>query len=491
MGYPPVVVVESGGVPRTQVAEGVSAPAFTVVTSGARPITLADGHPPIALFNEDGSPYTGGEVPAMLAPATRVVITDGDSRPAQNQGLTNTAALFSQRILVGGYEMWMQLAAENNFTLGLDYSLGGDDTAECLANQSAPIAALTAAGGGTYIPLIGVNDGTIAVAQTILNYEAIFDNALAVAGTVVAANTDLPYTSIVGGAGGAGAIEHLALVDWLQGPGPASGARAGKVSTSDTFAHMLKPATVIDFIDGDSSDGLHPNHVGHRRLGTFYGADIKDKITWPGDHPGVLPTAAGGTLNNNPMMTGTTGTKGTGTSGTVATGWGLTQFNIGPATVVASKDTDPDGYDRQLIDITGTPTTANNSVTLTQSSVVSNVSLTGLVPGAKVRGIARIYFLTPDPATRIYAAGSVSIRLVGTILGVAHTETRTFGYQSASQGHIVDGYDYACGFMTPDLVIPTDMIVTSAFMEIAIAGGANEQATCRVGVSRAAMRIVT
>jgi hypothetical protein len=57
MGYPPVVVVESGGVPRTQVEEGVSAPAFTVVESGARPITLADNAPPIALFNPDGSPY--------------------------------------------------------------------------------------------------------------------------------------------------------------------------------------------------------------------------------------------------------------------------------------------------------------------------------------------------------------------------------------------------------------------------------------------------
>lgn len=62
MGYPPVVVVESGGVPRTQVAEGGSAPAFTVVESGARAITLADNAPPIALFNEDGTPYAGGGV---------------------------------------------------------------------------------------------------------------------------------------------------------------------------------------------------------------------------------------------------------------------------------------------------------------------------------------------------------------------------------------------------------------------------------------------
>lgn len=65
MSHPPVVVVESGGVPRTQVAEGGSAPAFTVVESGARPITLADNSPPIALFNPDGTPYTGGGVPSI------------------------------------------------------------------------------------------------------------------------------------------------------------------------------------------------------------------------------------------------------------------------------------------------------------------------------------------------------------------------------------------------------------------------------------------
>jgi lysophospholipase L1-like esterase len=77
MGYPPVVVVESGGVPRTQVAEGGSAPAYTVVESGARPITLADNAPPIALFNEDGTPYTdGGGVPL---PTDGPIAAFGDS----------------------------------------------------------------------------------------------------------------------------------------------------------------------------------------------------------------------------------------------------------------------------------------------------------------------------------------------------------------------------------------------------------------------------
>lgn len=57
MSHPPVVVVESGGVPRTQVADGVSAPAFTVAVSGARAITLADNAPPIALLNANGTRF--------------------------------------------------------------------------------------------------------------------------------------------------------------------------------------------------------------------------------------------------------------------------------------------------------------------------------------------------------------------------------------------------------------------------------------------------
>jgi hypothetical protein len=60
MGHPPVVVVESGGVPRTQVdIDTGSAPPFTVVESGARPITLAENAPPIALLDGDGSPFAG------------------------------------------------------------------------------------------------------------------------------------------------------------------------------------------------------------------------------------------------------------------------------------------------------------------------------------------------------------------------------------------------------------------------------------------------
>lgn len=82
MKFAPVVVVESGGVPFTQVAEGKNAPTFTVVESGAFAITLTDRGPPIALFNPDGTRYDGGAiVPPYPAPdgyEWAFVVNDGN-----------------------------------------------------------------------------------------------------------------------------------------------------------------------------------------------------------------------------------------------------------------------------------------------------------------------------------------------------------------------------------------------------------------------------
>lgn len=59
MAHPPVVVVASGGVPRTQVsvASGNGAPARTVTTSGAPAITLTTNAPPVILYDEAGDEY--------------------------------------------------------------------------------------------------------------------------------------------------------------------------------------------------------------------------------------------------------------------------------------------------------------------------------------------------------------------------------------------------------------------------------------------------
>lgn len=429
-----------------------------------------------------------GESSTALTPINRYMLWDGDSRAAAGQNSPDpTASINVIRVLVTGSEFWMQAAAGNRFMLLRNRALGGDDTAEWLANQSVVLSS----GAGFYVNYIGVNDGTIDLATTKANFLTGIDNAIA-AEMCVAILTDLPWTTVTGGPTGPGALEHLAYVDWLKAGTPRIG-REDKTLTIDTFDVALKPGTVIDYKDGWDLDGLHPNIIGHRNLGTAIGEEIvAANIEWPGDHPAPLPTASGAPIiNTNPMMTGTTGTKGSGVSAgaVVATQWRLDQFNTSPAVVTGSKDTDPDGYARQVVTITGTPTAgANPSATLYQSSTLSGISLTGLIPGARVRGVARIHFDTPASASRFYAAGSVGIRIVGTIGGVAHTEQAVCGYQGNQA--IAEGFDFPDGIMTPDIVIPEGMTVTSAFFEITIAGKQNEPLDGWVGVSRAALRII-
>jgi len=59
MAYPPVVIVASGGKPRTRVtvASGIKAPVRTVAASGAPPITLTTNAPPVILYDAAGVEY--------------------------------------------------------------------------------------------------------------------------------------------------------------------------------------------------------------------------------------------------------------------------------------------------------------------------------------------------------------------------------------------------------------------------------------------------
>lgn len=422
-----------------------------------------------------------------VSPINRILIVDGDSRPAAGQNVSQTANQDLRQVLISGYEFWMQAAAGNVFTLGENYALGGDDTQKWLDNQAAALAS----GAGFYSNLIGVNDGTIALEQTKANFLTGIDRAIA-AGMCVQVATDLPWTSVTGGPTGPGAIEHLAYVAWLQSGAPLVG-RENKAVLTDTFTCALKPGTVIDYKDGWAPfDGLHPYLLGHRNIGTFMAGSLAN-VVWPGAHPAPLPTVAAGTINSNPMMTGTTGAKGSGVDAgaVVATGWRLDQFNTTGAVVTGSKDVDADGYAQQRVTITGTPTGANPSVTLYQASTISSgVSLTGLTAGTRVRAVAKIKLFDPPSASRIYAV-SPQIRLVGTKDGVSYSVTRRTGAPVTSRGWLETGYDFAAGIMTQDIVVPAGMTVTSAFFEIIINGGQNLPMDCVVGVSRAAWRIVT
>lgn len=128
-----------------------------------------------------------------------------------------------------------------------------------------------------------------------------------------------------------------------------------------------------------------------------------------------------GALNANPMLDGTGGTNGTNSSGSVATSW--TTVGGAGMTAVNSKVT-VDGYPRQRIVVTGTPTTADSGaspVDPTPYSVVCSVPLTGTInvgdviqgsayvsiaAGASgLRGVSVYLTITTASGTTTYASG--------------------------------------------------------------------------------------
>lgn len=134
--------------------------------------------------------------------------------------------------------------------------------------------------------------------------------------------------------------------------------------------------TIIDLEDSFDTDtmtvdGLHPNYTGAILIGNAVGAAlsnliVEDPITYLTDESTNILISA----NENPGMTGTTGTKsGTATpTGEVASKWTVSEN--GGMTVVASKTT-LNGREAQKITVSGTNSTAGRVVNITNTVAYS------------------------------------------------------------------------------------------------------------------------
>jgi hypothetical protein len=87
-------------------------------------------------------------------------------------------------------------------------------------------------------------------------------------------------------------------------------------------------------------------------------------------------------------MTGSA-TATAGVTGFMPTGWLFNVANSGGATVEASKSTDSDGFDQEVIRISGTPTAGSKSITF-QVSTNTTALLNQVAAGDYVRTAARI-----------------------------------------------------------------------------------------------------
>jgi len=130
-------------------------------------------------------------------------------------------------------------------------------------------------------------------------------------------------------------------------------------------------SSVVDFasttgawVAAWTSDGVHPNDLGHHILGSRVARDLEPIIT---GIPAMVSDASTGQglLSLNPGMTGSGGAKGAGVTGTVPANW--TVNPLGSATVAASVEprTDDVGGNWLKLDVT-----AGDFVVFTQNLAV-------------------------------------------------------------------------------------------------------------------------
>jgi hypothetical protein len=289
--------------------------------------------------------------------------------------------LFGTGVAPGTYITALQTGTGSN--AGGTYTVLPPQNVASTAISAYPQRAnILGSAASVFVMLIGVNNGTNPVTTDGPVYQSVI-NALVAAGKIVVVLNEFPNSDQSGN----GAV-HYNRRRFLDGA--AYLPYSSKVIKFNSYDVMAASPTSYQFKTGylAAGDFLHPNLQANRDLGQRVGA-VLDAIFQMGNFAprNNLPTYAGDTgFGIAAMMTGTTGTLGTAT-GQLATGWSMSSIPAG-YTVTCSKGTDPDGYEQQVISISGTA----GSVGTVQSVGINNYSLGGAFAssGDVVSAVSRI-----------------------------------------------------------------------------------------------------
>jgi lysophospholipase L1-like esterase len=193
----------------------------------------------------------------------------------------------------------------------------------------------------------------------------------------------------------AGAKEfHKQLHDWMEslaGTNP-------KLTIHNWWDAWVDPASGSNYfvLPGVTEDGIHPSKIGAYLGSLVSGPKLLAEIN---NLPSILPidntlfnatTAPRGSLINNPMLTGTTGTKESAasviTGAGVPTGWVLGAAKIAGLTMSCAKET-IGGVEYFRLNVSGVPTdtTGNPIISLKQAIPVTN-----LANGDSFRSVASV-----------------------------------------------------------------------------------------------------
>lgn len=298
----------------------------------------------------------------MGIPTNRDVMCIGDSRTAQN---------YSSAIshVARGYSFWAQTFSKcgARYTYAGNLGINGYTTGAVLT-EFIPVAILRPEATAVYLAETNDRGGNFTWDGTVANVTAAL-TALLAAGKFVILVLELPRGGSFALAGDQLAY-HVQFRRWardLWGANP-------RVKFVDMWPAWTQYDASASPISGKLYDDLHPAAMGAFELGAAIAAAHDEIMGSPAD---ILPVANGGlwntnagrgSLNPNPMLSGTAGSKsGTPTpTGTVASNSTLATSQGTGLSAVGSMVA-KNGYALQQIDISGTPTDATPQVYLTQS----------------------------------------------------------------------------------------------------------------------------
>lgn len=300
----------------------------------------------------------------------------------------------------------------------LNFGVGGDTTTLVLDR----IAAIKAASADVAVLLIGTNDagGSIPLEISKSNYRRIVQEVQE-SGKLVVCVTVLPRSS------GTDPVHRhvVAMRQWILEEMPKLGC-----IVADPWGDLVDYTRGISGCKKDHFvDDLHPNARGAFYVGKAIWGAIKG--LYPRDPsysrtPIVFNASTNpyGTINTNPLLTGTGGTVGGTCNATVgsvvADGWTTAGTNFSGTTTTFSKVVE-DGVEKQVIQFGGTPIAGaylTYQQTLTLASVVSGqkykvIGTIEVEDGARAIAGTSVEFRIVDTATIYYKDGNCYDETVG------------------------------------------------------------------------------
>lgn len=416
----------------------------------------------------------------------------GDSRPDQCSSDYSTEAR--------GFLWWLQFlsGASFDFQLGQNYGVAGSETSE-LVGQAVSIAGQEP---GIAICFTGTNDrpaGYLAD-HTIMNYEAAEAVLTKAGGHRVIWATDTPRGD-GNGKGQSAALtgdnlgNHLRCAQWLR-----ESAKRKGVYSADLYPALINPADASAKGRNDVYyDGLHPGLLGGYLIALQFLPIIDHLVPrrsrLPFSNADTYTAAnSSGSLIDNPMMAGISGTVGANCTGQVANLF--TAVAGAGLTAALSKVTDAAGVVWQQIALTGTPSgTHTNGPPLNADPVSCVLSIdldvADFATGDVIEAVCAAEIDTGHSGLR-----GIPLYLVATAGGV---DTLVCGGEPnmASEGASVTaanlrvpdpGTKLAGVNITPQLTIPASLTAVKLKVLVTAKGGDAVNATVRF--SRIAARKV-